>query len=593
MDSKSINRANFGFRPGETIGGRYLILRTLGRGGLGTVYLVRDRELSNQEVALKIPHRHILLDESVAPRLKNELLLHRQLAHPSIVRIFHAGELPGGVPYFTMEYVPGCSLKEFAAEYRLSKLPSADAQFVIRLTLESLAFAHGKGIVHRDLKPENILLGRDGSVKLSDFGLAQSSADQHDFTRTGESIGTPLYMAPEQFTTGHADERTDLYAVGAIAFELLTGRPPFSGATYVQLAKAHLSEQASERALLDSEVPAELCRLILKALAKAPEQRFQTASEMLQEFSVQQIPEPAVRDRLAVNVRSHDRKPIRIEAGMTALRLLFIFVFAVGYFGQIKGGGSREQLMIGIINVRNLLGWQQKPIEVWLGLPAIPNVGPGALIAAFKTRSYDDISALLASGYDPRERDAHGNTLLHLAAELDPSGATTIYKRETLRVCVQMQNSSGETPLLRAVKKRNSFFTRLLLYLAPDPNIADSNGVTPLFTALAAQDLELVRLLLKSSTIPISPQHQTADGAPALHFAVSLRFTGGVQALLDSGVDPNLRDSRGRTALMLCRASNGPDARAIERLLLAAGADLNARDNAGNTAGQSDSAAGA
>jgi serine/threonine protein kinase len=265
-------------QPGELFAARYEIVRFLGRGGMGAVYEAKDRELANSAVALKIIHSNLADDEQLFSRFRNEVLLARSLSHQGIAKTFDLGRGPDGTAFITMEYVDGTSLKE---ELEKGALPLDRAIAVVREILSAIAHAHEKGVVHRDLKPGNVLINRQGSVRIVDFGTARLLSGGAELTNTGEVIGTPAYMAPEQITGGAIDPRTDLYAVSIMAFEVVAGRRPFEADSLVGLAMKHVHEPLPSLAEANVKAPAWLDSALRKAAAKNPADRFSTANEFL------------------------------------------------------------------------------------------------------------------------------------------------------------------------------------------------------------------------------------------------------------------------------------------------------------------------
>jgi serine/threonine-protein kinase len=254
--------------------GRYRIVRKLGSGGMADVYLAEDEELGRR-VAIKILNDRHATDEQFVERFRREAKNAAGLSHPNIVSIYDRGEAEGTY-YIAMEYLDGRSLKELVVAR--GPLPIADAIACTRDLLAALRFAHRKGVVHRDIKPHNVMADADGRLKVTDFGIARAGASQ--MTETGSIIGTAQYLSPEQARGAAVDQRSDLYSVGIVLYELLTGTVPFSGETPVEIAMKHLSDTPQPPSTKRSDIPPDLDMIVLRALAKSPEDRFQTAEEM-------------------------------------------------------------------------------------------------------------------------------------------------------------------------------------------------------------------------------------------------------------------------------------------------------------------------
>ena len=254
--------------------GRYRILRKLGTGGMANVYLAEDQELG-RNVAIKILDERHASDESFVERFRREAKNAAGLSHPNIVSIYDRGEAEGTY-YIAMEYLDGRSLKELIVGRGPAPVPVAIDY--ARQILSALRFAHRNGIVHRDIKPHNVLVDGDGRLKVTDFGIARAGASE--MTEAGSIIGTAQYLSPEQAKGTPVDHRSDIYSVGVVLYELLTGKVPFSGDTAVEIAMRHLSAVPEPPSALRPDLPHELDMVVLRALAKDPEDRYQSAEEM-------------------------------------------------------------------------------------------------------------------------------------------------------------------------------------------------------------------------------------------------------------------------------------------------------------------------
>jgi beta-lactam-binding protein with PASTA domain/tRNA A-37 threonylcarbamoyl transferase component Bud32 len=254
--------------------GRYRIIRRLGSGGMANVYLAEDEELGRQ-VAIKVLDEKHANDEQFVERFRREAKNAASLSHPSIVSIYDRGEAEGTY-YIAMEYIEGRTLKELIVAR--GPLPVDKAVAYARQILGAVRFAHRKGIVHRDIKPHNVLVDTDGRLKVTDFGIARAGASQ--MTEAGSIIGTAQYLSPEQARGAPVDQRSDLYSVGVVLNEMLTGSVPFTGDTPVEIAMKHLSSVPEPPSASRPDVPEDLDMVTLRALAKDPRDRFQTAEEM-------------------------------------------------------------------------------------------------------------------------------------------------------------------------------------------------------------------------------------------------------------------------------------------------------------------------
>jgi len=253
--------------------GRYRILRKLGSGGMANVYLAEDEDLGRR-VAIKILNERYASDESFTERFRREAKSAAALSHPNIVSVYDRGDAEGR-PYIAMEVIEGRSLKELIIA--AGPLPIARALDYAKQILHALRFAHRNGIIHRDIKPHNILLGAEDRLKVADFGIARAGASQ--MTEVGSIMGTAQYLSPEQARGAPVAAGSDLYSVGIVLYEMLTGKTPFNGDTPIEIAMKHLNEAPRPPSDLRPEIPPELDQIVLRALAKEPHDRYQAAEE--------------------------------------------------------------------------------------------------------------------------------------------------------------------------------------------------------------------------------------------------------------------------------------------------------------------------
>ncbi|MGH8934667.1 MAG: Stk1 family PASTA domain-containing Ser/Thr kinase [Acidimicrobiia bacterium] len=260
---------------------RYQLTARLARGGMADVYEARDL-LLERRVAIKVLHSQLAADDSFVHRFRREAQAAANLSHPNIVGIYDWGHGEDGSYFIAMELIEGRTLRDILrAEGRL--LPRRAAE-VAAEAAAALAVAHRAGLVHRDVKPGNIMLTREGDVKVTDFGIAHAWDDSSELTRTGAVIGTATYFSPEQAQGQPVDERSDIYALGVVLYEMLTGHPPFYGESAVAVAYQHVSSQASVPSLENPDVPSRLDAVVMRALEKAPELRYQTADQLREDL---------------------------------------------------------------------------------------------------------------------------------------------------------------------------------------------------------------------------------------------------------------------------------------------------------------------
>jgi eukaryotic-like serine/threonine-protein kinase len=258
------------------VDGRYRVLRRLGSGGMADVYCAEDQQLGRR-VALKLLYRRLAEDAQFVERFKREASSAAGLQHPNIVSIFDRGEWDGTY-YIAMEFIEGHTLKEIIRE-RGPAPPEAAVDVVLQI-LRAARFAHQRGIVHRDIKPHNVLIDSEGRVKVTDFGIARAGAS--DMTETGSIMGTAQYLSPEQAQGRPVDARSDLYSIGIVLYELLTGRVPFDAESAVTVALKQVSEAPIPPREINPSIPPALEAVVLRAMEKDPDRRFQNADEFIE-----------------------------------------------------------------------------------------------------------------------------------------------------------------------------------------------------------------------------------------------------------------------------------------------------------------------
>ncbi|HET8648475.1 MAG TPA: serine/threonine-protein kinase, partial [Gemmatimonadales bacterium] len=300
----TISSAELLQRLQAALGPQYRFERELGRGGMGVVYLAVDTAL-DRSVAIKVVHPELAAHESIARRFLAEARMIARLRHPSIVAVHAAGSTPDGLLYYVMDAVPGESLRQRLN--REGRLATAEAARILDDVAAALQAAGAAGFVHRDVKPENVLLdATDGRALLADFGIARAvvGGDQPTTTGEGVAVGTPVYMSPEQAAGEDIDHRSDLYALGIVAYEMLAGKPPFTGPGRVVVSK-HLSERPVPVERARPDCPPQIALAVMRALEKLPSDRWQTADEL--------------RRALAVSGPSADRARIRRRRRLIAV----------------------------------------------------------------------------------------------------------------------------------------------------------------------------------------------------------------------------------------------------------------------------------
>lgn len=280
MHTKTLETPTEELKRGSVFAGRYEIIEELGKGGMGRVYRVFDKKVDG-EIALKIVKPEIASDKKTVERFRNELKLARNITHKNVCRMYDLNE-DAGIHYITMEYVPGGDLKRFIR--RSKQLGIGTVLSIAKQICDGLVEAHRLGVVHRDLKPNNIMIDDDGNARIMDFGIARSLSAK-GITGKGIMMGTPEYMSPEQVEGKEVDQRSDIYSLGIILYEMVTGQLPFEGETPLSIAMKHKGEIPKDPKDINPQISDDLSQLILMCLAKGKEERFQSTDQLFSELS--------------------------------------------------------------------------------------------------------------------------------------------------------------------------------------------------------------------------------------------------------------------------------------------------------------------
>jgi serine/threonine protein kinase/Flp pilus assembly protein TadD len=343
---------------GSTFAGRYQIIEELGKGGMGRVYKVFDTDIK-EKVALKLLKSEIASDRETIERFSNELKYARKISHRNVCRMYDLGKEAGNY-FITMEYVSGEDLKSFIRRSR--QLAVGTAVFMAKQVCDGLVEAHRLGVVHRDLKPGNIMIDREGNAKIMDFGIARSISAK-GITGAGVMIGTPEYMSPEQVEGKDVDQRSDIYSLGVILYEMVTGRVPFEGDTPFTIGVKHKSELPKNPQELNAQIPQDLSRLILRCLEKDKEKRYQSADELRTDLGKIEKGIPTT-ERPIPKRKTVTSKPITVTFSrkkllVPALAIALVAIAAIIWFVFLKNGMPllpEQKRSIAVISFENQTG---------------------------------------------------------------------------------------------------------------------------------------------------------------------------------------------------------------------------------------------
>ncbi len=308
---------------GDVLGGRYEVLQLLGEGGMGAVYKAKDREL-DRFVALKVIRRDLASNAAIVARFKQELLLSHQVTHKNVIRIYDLADADG-VKFITMEFIEGADLRRLLMER--GKYTPEEAVETIRETCFALYAAHSVGVIHRDLKPQNIMRDMQGRTLVMDFGLARS-VDSDGMTNTGALVGTMEYMSPEQAVGKELDQRSDIFALGLVFFELLTGNTPYKADTAIASLLKRNQERAIPAVDMDPSIPKGLSDIVAKCLEREVDQRYQTVQEILNDLDAFQGKRPVSASFISAPLPTSKKAP---PIWMWATAVLAIVVAVAGW----------------------------------------------------------------------------------------------------------------------------------------------------------------------------------------------------------------------------------------------------------------------
>ncbi len=327
--TKTMEAAREELTTGSTFAERYQIIEELGKGGMGRVYRVLDKKLK-EEIALKLIKPEIASDKKTVERFSNELKIARKIGHKNVARMFDLNE-EKGTHYITMEYVRGEDLKRLIR--KIGQLSAGQAIPIAKQICEGLSEAHRLGVVHRDLKPQNVMVDEGGNARIMDFGIARS-LESKGITGAGVMVGTPEYMSPEQVEGKEAGQSSDIYSLGVILYEMVTGRVPFEGDTPFTIGVKHKSEMPKDPKELNEQIPGDLSSVIMRCLEKDKEKRYQSAGEVRSELENIQRGIPTT-ERVVSERKPFTSREITVQFRVKKLFIPALIIIAVVVIGII------------------------------------------------------------------------------------------------------------------------------------------------------------------------------------------------------------------------------------------------------------------
>ncbi len=551
------------------VDGRFEPIRMLGSGAGGDVVLVKDRHLDGHQIALKILHPHHVLSEAAFGRFRTETRVTMQLSHPNILATYGMGRTADGITYLKMEYVEGEPLDRIvrSPDYRVTTDVAISR---LQEVASALRYAHSRGIIHRDLKPANILIAADGSAKVADFGLAYLIRAEARHTKCGDIVGTPHYMAPEVLRGEIPDARSDIYALGMVAFEMLTGRPAFDAESFWELAHEILNAPPPAlTTFTDVSVPGWLEQFVLRALEKDKHQRFTDMSEVLlalqiTDTSYDESTQQTVSPRTVTPAHTLSSDALTHRTQQYAPRflnfLLWFGILCVAVLPPWLNDDANQKYGIAVFFLERVSGVNSSLLR------SVFNVDRSATwpLAAFEGSAERVGTSFLRAGYPANVYwAASGGYPIHSACEKGTSG----FLRTLLshHASINVLNREKKTPLSLAVDMNFQSGVEQLLEAGADLGIPDQLGRLPLHTAARRGHSALIQLLLRAGSPVNWPD---SEGRSPLHEAVTSGNVESVAILLAYGADPGAIDVHGAVPLARVDSTEPEERKAQFQFLL-------------------------
>ena len=488
---------------GTLVGGRFEILAALGAGGMGWVFHARDAKLDGMEVALKFLYPHLVSDTDAVGRFRNEVLVARKLIHPSIVRTF-TFESDQQHAYIVMEYVEGCTLRQHLSKACSEGMDWHRAASVGLEIAVAMHHSHMFGVIHRDLKPDNVMLTTSGDVKVSDFGLASSVRQQGQRTNAGQLLGTPYYMAPEQFRGEVLDSHADIYSFGILLYEILYGVVPFDDVSLYALAKKHERDEIQPPGGRINDIPLPLWEIIRRATRKLACDRFESFAEVA--LALEAVTSSPSRFGLTaaptlseptVEVSTPPRRPLSRRFLICEVAIAIL----LGIYWVQTNSMVRTYVTVPILLFEQATNVRVSTLRAILGVQVELN---STSLADEYERGAFGFQPRIWVGEDPnseRNRTSRGEYALHLAVRHSDSDMIKFLIKH--KANPNLVAHDGTTPLHDAADNHFYQIAELLLKRGALPDVVANNSLTPLLRAAQTRDSNLALLLLSAGADPL------------------------------------------------------------------------------------------
>lgn len=541
-------------QPTKIIADRYEVIERMESDTLGILVKARDQALGNTEIGLKIVHSS-LLTPAIVHRLQSLTSVARQISHPNIGRVYDFDYHKGGLAFISQELIEGWKLEDLKNERPNTPFPVQTALRIILFTARALAAGHRAGICHGDLQPKQIVICKNGEIKVLAFGLTQALQDSAGLTRTGEMLGSSIYMAPEQLTKGETGATSDIYSLGQLSWMLLAGKHPNEHKNYLEVVASHLQQQLPPCSSLNSKVPRWIDAWIAKCCHKNAADRFRNGEEAYAAL-LAQLGENFIEqsDQSIVNFLP---KPKASAARRNFLRLLPALVVGSIVLSTLllTQAPVRSRLLVELMRLEYALNMEFPWIKQEIFSSRLSLLNPQRLFEQLDQEEKDDIFALFEAGLPTTIVDSRGRSIYE-----------KINSEEVALVIHRLFNPRNGVVRHQPVPVNHRF----------------AGGNTPLHILVATGQPRSLDLLNYGA----NPYARNAQGFTPFHIAVKYHYGATVSEFIKRGFDPNLRIPHGITPIMLAMQEFESQERLalIIDILLRAGADPNARDNSGKTA---------